>query len=66
MTPGAAEVGSSHSAQMKSGHGMETWMELTQTQLDRARGVLLGVACGDALGAGYELARPWPTDPQSA
>jgi ADP-ribosyl-[dinitrogen reductase] hydrolase len=28
---------------------------LTKPQLDRAAGVLLGMACGDALGAGYEF-----------
>jgi ADP-ribosyl-[dinitrogen reductase] hydrolase len=30
-------------------------MKLTSAQLDRAAGVLLGLACGDALGAGYEF-----------
>lgn len=30
-------------------------MILDQAQLDRARGALLGAACGDALGAGYEF-----------
>jgi hypothetical protein len=29
-------------------------MALTAAQLDRAQGVLLGTAAGDALGAGYE------------
>src|SRR5712691_8718231 len=33
-------------------------MELTSAQLDRARGVLLGTAAGDALGAGYEFGPP--------
>ena len=33
-------------------------MELTPEQSDRARGVLVGAACGDALGAGYEFAPP--------
>src|SRR5258705_4948243 len=33
-------------------------MELTTAQLDRAVGVLLGTAAGDALGAAYEFARP--------
>jgi hypothetical protein len=28
---------------------------LTSAQIDRACGVLLGAACGDALGAGYEF-----------
>jgi ADP-ribosyl-[dinitrogen reductase] hydrolase len=31
---------------------------LTAAQLDRAAGVLLGLACGDALGAGYEFGPP--------
>jgi ADP-ribosylglycohydrolase/protein-tyrosine phosphatase len=31
---------------------------LTTAQCDRAAGVLLGVACGDALGAGYEFGPP--------
>lgn len=31
---------------------------LTTAQCDRAAGVLLGVACGDALGAGYEFDPP--------
>ena len=31
---------------------------LTPRQLDRAAGVLLGAACGDALGVPYEFARP--------
>jgi len=30
-------------------------MRLSEAQQDRARGVLLGAACGDALGAGYEF-----------
>ncbi|WP_228802180.1 MULTISPECIES: ADP-ribosylglycohydrolase family protein [Nocardia] len=34
---------------------------LTDEQLDRARGVLLGTATGDALGAGYEFTTPAPT-----
>lgn len=33
-------------------------MELTAAQLDRAGGVLLGTATGDALGAGYEFQPP--------
>ena len=36
-------------------------MKLTSAQLDRAAGVLLGMACGDALGAGYEFGPPLPT-----
>jgi ADP-ribosyl-[dinitrogen reductase] hydrolase len=32
-----------------------TRMRLTSAQVDRACGVLLGAACGDALGAGYEF-----------
>jgi len=31
---------------------------LTSAQLDRAAGVLLGMACGDALGAGHEFCPP--------
>ena len=37
-------------------------MELTTAQLDRACGVLLATAAGDALGAGYEFGPPLPTD----
>ncbi|WP_241985756.1 MULTISPECIES: ADP-ribosylglycohydrolase family protein [Cryobacterium] len=37
-------------------------MKLTSAQLDRAAGVLLGMACGDALGAGYEFGPPLATD----
>ena len=33
-------------------------MKLTAPQHDRSSGVLLGIACGDALGAGYEYAGP--------
>ena len=32
-----------------------TTMKLSSAQTDRACGVLLGAACGDALGAGYEF-----------
>jgi len=32
--------------------------QLTSAQTDRAAGVLLGTACGDALGAGYEFGPP--------
>lgn len=35
-------------------------MELTPEQADRAAGVLLGTAAGDALGAGYEFTYPGP------
>ena len=39
-------------------------MELTSAQSDRACGVLVGAACGDALGAGYEFGsapyQGWP------
>jgi len=35
-------------------------MNLTAAQLDRAAGVLLTSACGDALGAGYEFSYPTP------
>ncbi len=31
-------------------------------ELDRAAGVMLGLACGDALGAGYEFGPPMPDD----
>ena len=33
---------------------------LTSAQADRAAGVLLATACGDALGAGYEFGPPLP------
>ncbi|MDP8932316.1 MAG: ADP-ribosylglycohydrolase family protein [Actinomycetota bacterium] len=33
-------------------------MKLTFAQVDRAAGALLGLACGDALGAAYEFATP--------
>ncbi|TFD04351.1 ADP-ribosylglycohydrolase family protein [Cryobacterium sinapicolor] len=35
-------------------------MKLTADQHDRSAGMLLGMACGDALGAGYEFAGPLP------
>jgi ADP-ribosylglycohydrolase len=35
-------------------------VNLTTAQLDRARGVLLATAAGDALGAGYEFGPPLP------
>jgi ADP-ribosylglycohydrolase len=35
-------------------------MQLSAAQRDRARGVLLGTAAGDALGAGYEFGPPLP------
>ena len=35
-------------------------MKLTAAQQDRVVGVLLGTACGDALGAGYEFGPPLP------
>ncbi|MDV6264872.1 ADP-ribosylglycohydrolase family protein [Rhodococcoides yunnanense] len=35
-------------------------MQLTDIRQDRARGVLLGTAVGDALGAGYEFGYPSP------
>lgn len=35
-----------------------TQTKLTTAQRDRAAGVLLGMACGDALGAGYEFGPP--------
>ena len=34
--------------------------KLTEVQIDRAAGVLLATACGDALGAGYEFGDPLP------
>lgn len=34
--------------------------QLTEAQIDRAVGVVLGSAIGDALGAGYEFARVAP------
>jgi ADP-ribosyl-[dinitrogen reductase] hydrolase len=37
-------------------------MRLSTVQTDRAAGVLLGMACGDALGAGYEFGPPLPDD----
>jgi ADP-ribosyl-[dinitrogen reductase] hydrolase len=37
-------------------------MKLTTAQLDRAAGVLLATACGDALGAGYEFGPPLDDD----
>jgi ADP-ribosyl-[dinitrogen reductase] hydrolase len=37
-------------------------MELTTAQRDRACGVLLATAAGDALGAGYEFGPPIPAD----
>ncbi|MFI6869619.1 ADP-ribosylglycohydrolase family protein [Nocardia sp. NPDC050406] len=38
-------------------------MELSERQADRAAGVLLGTAAGDALGAGYEFTHPGPEVP---
>ena len=35
-------------------------MKLSAEQSDRAAGVLLGAACGDALGVPYEFASPPP------
>lgn len=40
----------------------ESQPALTAAQLDRARGVLLATAAGDALGAGYEFGSPLPED----
>ena len=37
-------------------------LQLTTAQLARAEGVLLGMACGDALGAGYEFGPPLGPD----
>ena len=37
-------------------------LRLSTAQLDRAAGVLLGMACGDALGAGYEFGPPLSPD----
>ena len=39
-------------------------MRLTSAELDRAAGVLVGLAAGDALGAGYEFGSPPPVDPE--
>ena len=39
-------------------------MKLTPAQADRAAGVLLATAAGDALGAGYEFSYP-TTPPRS-
>src|SRR6476620_3830311 len=39
-------------------------MELTTGQCDRAAGVLLAQACGDALGVPYEFSRPPAGEPQ--
>lgn len=40
--------------------------KLTTAQRDRACGVLLGTAAGDALGAGYEFGPPLPADAEVA
>lgn len=40
-------------------------MKLTPAQLDRALGVLLGQACGDALGVPYEFGTPPGSDQQA-
>ena len=37
-------------------------LHLTTAQVDRAAGVLIGMACGDALGAGYEFGPPLGPD----
>jgi len=37
-------------------------MKLTSAQSDRAAGVVLAMACGDALGAGYEFGPPFEGD----
>lgn len=37
-------------------------VKLTGAQIDRAAGVLLATACGDALGAGYEFGPPLPEE----
>jgi ADP-ribosylglycohydrolase len=42
---------------------MTTTVNLTPAQLDRAAGVLVGMAAGDALGAGYEFETP-PIEPK--
>jgi ADP-ribosyl-[dinitrogen reductase] hydrolase len=41
-------------------------MDLTPAQIQRAGGVLLGLAAGDALGAGYEFGPPLPADTEVA
>jgi len=38
------------------------WTNLSAAQRDRAAGVLVGTAAGDALGAGYEFGGPLPAD----
>ncbi|MGY4867328.1 ADP-ribosylglycohydrolase family protein [Mycolicibacterium elephantis] len=38
------------------------WANLTTAQRDRAVGVLVGTAAGDALGAGYEFGDPMPPE----
>jgi ADP-ribosylglycohydrolase len=43
---------------------MTTTVTLTAIQADRAAGVLLGAACGDALGVPYEFAPLLPSDQQ--
>ena len=40
-------------------------MKLTTAQLDRACGVLLAAAAGDAFGAGSSSVRPYPARPSS-
>src|SRR6476620_5144577 len=42
----------------------EVGMELTTGQCDRAAGVLLAQACGDALGVPYEFATPPDGEPR--
>ncbi|MFW5473146.1 ADP-ribosylglycohydrolase family protein [Knoellia sp. CPCC 206450] len=42
----------------------EVAMELTTRQTDRTAGVLLGQACGDALGVPYEFSAPPVSDPE--
>lgn len=39
---------------------------LTGEQIHRAAGVLLAMACGDALGAGYEFGPPLSADTEVA
>lgn len=49
----------------RSSRTEEVAMKLTAQQSDRAAGVLLGTAAGDALGAGYEFTYPKARDRKS-
>jgi len=61
--PGAGKSASAWEARIDPGEAMgSSRIELTAAQRDRAVGVLLGAAAGDALGAGYEFNRPLAPD----